>query len=176
MEFTCRTYFEKKQFAHQIFLWRYFKQGSRQPKRTLYFSFVRSILEYACTVWDPHTRVLTGKIEEFQDCARFVVNKYGIRESATAMKYILLIESAVKSASKTLLFHLPLWNNNRENKVPEMSFLCIGKSRQFIQSCNWSLCHLVPSDFFVRSAVEWNMLPQMSLPVYRLPSLRGRIE
>lgn len=43
---------------------RNFRYCSRELRQTLHFSFVRSSLEYACVVWDQHTRVLVRKARE----------------------------------------------------------------------------------------------------------------
>ena len=46
-------------------------------KSTAYKTFVRPLLEYACTVWDPYTVNLKKKLEQVQTrAARFVANKY----------------------------------------------------------------------------------------------------
>lgn len=80
-----RIYMSKKANHILDFMRWHFKLCSRQLKET-YFYFVRPILEYTCTVWDPHTQLLTNKIEKAQSsCARFLLNNYGIKESATAM-------------------------------------------------------------------------------------------
>ena len=55
------------------FLRRNLKISSRRVKEQAYKSFVRPILEYACSVWDPHTQKQIDKIEAVQRrAARFV--------------------------------------------------------------------------------------------------------
>lgn len=72
------------------FLARNFKPVPRSLKERLYFSHVRSILEYACTIWDPHTAVQIIKLEKVQNrAARFVLNNYDRRLSMTRAKQSL---------------------------------------------------------------------------------------
>src|SRR6185437_10423435 len=56
-----------------------FRKSSRTTKQTLYFTLVRSLIEYACIVWDPSGAELVhllGKIQ--RRAARFVLNRYGM--------------------------------------------------------------------------------------------------
>lgn len=72
------------------FLARNFKPVPRSLKERLYFSHVRSILEYACTIWDAHTAVQIIKLGKVQNrAARFVLNNYDRRLSMTRAKQSL---------------------------------------------------------------------------------------
>ncbi|XP_076461708.1 uncharacterized protein LOC143294162 [Babylonia areolata] len=46
------------------FLRRHMKVCSTKTKELAYKATVRPIMEYACTVWDPHTDKLTNKLEK----------------------------------------------------------------------------------------------------------------
>ena len=48
------------------FLRRNLKIESRRIKEIAYKAYLRLILEYACTVWDPHTEKAINKIEAIQ--------------------------------------------------------------------------------------------------------------
>jgi hypothetical protein len=49
-------------------------------------SWVRPALEYASTVWDPHTQANINKVESIQRrAARFVTNNYDPRSSVTTL-------------------------------------------------------------------------------------------
>ena len=68
------------------FLRRNLKIGSRKIKETAYKTFVRPILEYSSSIWDPHTELLTNKLEAVQRrAARFVLRRYHNTASPTAM-------------------------------------------------------------------------------------------
>ena len=68
------------------FLRRNLRISATQLKETAYKSFVRPILEYACTVWDPHTKQNIMKIEAVQRrAARFVLRRYHNTSSVKSM-------------------------------------------------------------------------------------------
>ena len=46
------------------------------PQQTCYKRFARPQLEYAATVWDPHTDINIAKLEGALPAARFVTNDY----------------------------------------------------------------------------------------------------
>lgn len=49
-------------------------------------AFVRAVLEYAYTVWDPHTQLSIHRIKAKQCCAaRFVLNRYHKTSSVNRM-------------------------------------------------------------------------------------------
>ena len=68
------------------FLRRNLSQCSRDLKELAYFSLARSVLEYACQVWDPHTKKNIAKLEQVQHrAARFAMSDYSTYSSVTAM-------------------------------------------------------------------------------------------
>lgn len=69
------------------FIRRNFRNTSRSVKQTLYFSFIRPLLEYACVIWDPPQSYLEQKLERVQNQAlRFVTGDYSPYTSCTEMK------------------------------------------------------------------------------------------
>ena len=59
------------------FLYRNLRQCPPHIKTACYKSMVRPILEYACSVWDPHTNVNIQKVESVQrHAARFCLGDY----------------------------------------------------------------------------------------------------
>src|SRR6185437_13423429 len=63
-------------------------------KQSLYFTLVRSLIEYACIVWDPSGSELNNLLFKLQHrAARFVLNRYGMLDSPTSMLEILGWES-----------------------------------------------------------------------------------
>ena len=68
------------------FLRRNLKISAVQLKATAYKAYVRPILEYACSVWDPYTETNIKKLESVQRrAARFVLNRYQNTASVTEM-------------------------------------------------------------------------------------------
>lgn len=51
------------------FIRRNFKQATREVKETLYFLHVRTILDYACVIWDPYQDYLINRLEKLQNQA-----------------------------------------------------------------------------------------------------------
>ena len=59
---------------------------SPKLKEIAYFSMVRSLLEYSCSVWDPYRQGDIDKLNKIQRAAaRFVTNNYQRRSSVTAL-------------------------------------------------------------------------------------------
>ena len=59
----------------------------RQARDLLYKSYVRPILEYGCTVWDPRTSTDRDKLERVQNiAARYVIGSYERNLRITATK------------------------------------------------------------------------------------------
>ena len=68
------------------FLRRNLRHCHASLKETAYVSLVRPILDYACTVWDPHLAGDVQKLESVQRrAARFVCNDYNPCSSVTQM-------------------------------------------------------------------------------------------
>ena len=68
------------------FLRRNFKQCRRRIKQATYFTYVRPVVEYAATAWEPHTQRNVNKIEMVQRrCARYVTGDFNQTSSVTAI-------------------------------------------------------------------------------------------
>ena len=68
------------------FLRRNLKGCPEKLRETAYFVLVRSFLEYSATVWHPHQKYNSDKLEMVQRrAARFVKGRYGMYESVTQM-------------------------------------------------------------------------------------------
>ena len=60
--------------------------GSRKIKEMAFKSYVHPALEYACTVWDPHSQQHIDRTDAIQRrAARFVMRRYRRTPSASAM-------------------------------------------------------------------------------------------
>lgn len=69
------------------FLRRNFRAAPPKLKELLYFTHVRSIMEYACAAWDPQLAYLCEMLERVQNrAARFATGDYNFRSSVTLLK------------------------------------------------------------------------------------------
>ena len=72
--------------SNRAFLGRNFSNCSRRIKEATYTTFVRSTVEYASPVWDPHTGKNVKRLEQVQrSCARYVTSDFKRESSVTAM-------------------------------------------------------------------------------------------
>ena len=68
------------------FLRRNLSIGATSVKERAYFTLVRPLVEYASTVWDPHTQKSTKKVEMVQRrAARYAKNRHRNKSSVTDM-------------------------------------------------------------------------------------------
>ncbi len=67
------------------FLRRNLKISSISIKERAYKAFVRPLLEYSSSVWDPYTQKTIDKLEAVQRAARFVMNRYHNTSSVNRM-------------------------------------------------------------------------------------------
>jgi hypothetical protein len=80
----------KKSNSTLDFLRRNIRKCPQRAKTQAYNTFVRPSLEYAPTVWDPHTPANINKVESIQCRApRFVTNNYDPRASVTTLLHDL---------------------------------------------------------------------------------------
>uniref|UniRef100_A0A131YM36 Sphingosine kinase n=1 Tax=Rhipicephalus appendiculatus TaxID=34631 RepID=A0A131YM36_RHIAP len=90
----------------------YLKRNAKQfpvkARALLYLSNVRSVLEYASTVWDPWTQINRDKLERIQSKAvRFVFQNYSRQFSVSEAKNLIGWDSLQKRrcTQKLKLFH-----------------------------------------------------------------------
>ena len=77
-------------------------------KECCYTSLVRTIMEYACTVWDPYTHANIGKLEMVQRrAARFAYQNYRRNASPSAILNELGWETLaeMRTRSKVILMY-----------------------------------------------------------------------
>ncbi len=75
--------------------------ASQSAKETAYKSLVRPALDYACTVWNPYTAVLTNRVEMIQRRAtHYVFNRYHNTSSVSGMTEQLGCETLEERRAK----------------------------------------------------------------------------
>lgn len=148
------------------FIQRNLKCSQPDLKKTAYLTCVRPILEYACAVWDPSQSTLIDKLEKIQNrAARFVLDRYGRRESCTKMKCELNWELLSARRKKLRLkFLFLIYNNktgiNRELYVKQPHYISrrtdhMLKIREYHARTN-----MYANSFFVKTIAEWNRLSE----------------
>ena len=144
------------------FLRRNLKQCPNKLKLTAYKSLIRSVLEYSCTLWDPHLQKDIQELEKIQrKSARFIVNDHSRESSVTAMLTNLglpKLEERRRSA-RLVLFHQII---NGLVAIPADDILTCNSRRTRNQGYLQPRCNTTTyqQSFFPRTIKSWNSLPQ----------------
>ena len=81
----------KKASSTLAFIQRNLHSCPSNVKETCYKTLVRPILEYGCSVWDPHHKYQIEMLEKIQKrAARFVTNNYTLKEGNTKKNMLTL--------------------------------------------------------------------------------------
>jgi ribonucleases P/MRP protein subunit RPP40 len=143
---------------------RSFRKCSIKTKESLYFSLVRSLLEYACIVWDPFGAELTLSLEKVQRrAARFVLNRFGRVDSVSTMIETLGWHPLElrRKICRLVAFHHAYsgaggWVDLHANIIPAR-FVGRGHQHQvFLPFIRTNACL---QSFLPRTSREWNALP-----------------
>lgn len=148
------------------FIRRNFKGASTEVKETLYILHVRSILDYACIIWDPYQDYLIEKLEKVQNqAARFVSNNYNPYASISEIKAMLGWESLNTRRYKLRLkfFHRIYYNEtgiDRNEYLYKPSYMSarFDNSEKVFEYCYKT--NNFGSSFFVQTIKDWNLLQQ----------------
>ena len=136
-------------------------------KEKAYKALVRPILEYSSSVWDPHTDVLSARLEKIQRrAARFVLNNYRKTSSVGAMLQQLSWQTLAERRRASRLAMLYKMNNNlvavditkylssKNHTCPT----CTENSHAFCIPHSERDYHKSP--YFPKTARDWNQLPE----------------
>ena len=148
--------------ANQInaLIYRNLRQCPSTVKCNCYKSMVRPVLEYASTVWDPHTSANINKIQSAQRrAAKFCLNNFSNSSSVTAMLSSLNLPPLKqrRERAKLIMMHKivnDLVDVPKDLFIPNDSQLRSGHYKQLmtnIDSCKYS--------FFPSVIKLWNLLP-----------------
>ena len=161
------------------FLRRNLKISSSKIKETAYKTFVRPILEYACTVWDPSGQNNINRLEAVQRrAARFVVNRYHNTSSVSCMIDKLQwpsLKHRRKVARLTMLRKIldeeAAFSMKNIKAAPPRRRR--GHSRQLVQiQCRTDYRKY---SFLPNTIREWNCLPSSAVEAATLDSFKSRV-
>ena len=161
------------------FLRRNLKISSTKIKETAYKTFVRPILEYACTVWDPHTQTNIDRLEAVQRrAARFVVNRYHNTSSVSGMIDQLnwpTLQHRRRVARLAMLRKIlndeAIFNKKNINPAPPRRRR--GHSQQLVQiQCRRDYRNF---SFLPNTIREWNSLPSSAVEAATLDTFKSRV-
>ena len=132
---------------------------------TVYFTLVRSFLEYSATVWHPHQKYKSDKLEMVQRrAACFVKGRYEMYESVTQMlKELTWVPLSKRRENARLILFYKIINN-----LAMVLHSCLekadGRTRKKHNLRFWHIVYNMDpyhgQSFFLNVLVAWNGLAQ----------------
>ena len=154
---------------------------SKAVKTQAYEVLVRPHLEYACTVWDPHTQVSVRRLDSVQRrAARYVCNRWHNTSSVSAMLNELSWESLARRRERARLCMMYKVVHGLVD-IPWLQYkvgLLIPNPQCSRGSHSWKFAPILPhSDtfkfsFIPRKIIAWNALPPVVVDCATLNSFR----
>lgn len=148
------------------FLRRNAKHFPVKTKELLYISNVTSILEYACTVWDPKSLLDIQKLERVQNLAvRFVFNDYGRFFSVSSAKNTLRWDTLQKRREVLRLkfFHKIFHSRtgiDRTQYIFSPDYVSVRRDHSLKVKEYRCRTDLFKMSFFPKTISDWNKLPE----------------
>ena len=162
------------------FLRRNLRRCPEKLKEIAYVSLVRSILEYASPVWDPHLLKDIRKIEAIQRrAARFVSADFNYGSSVTAMLKRLGWASLQLRRKQARL--VTLYKILQGSTIHPAADLLKPASTRTRSHHDQKLCHLTSNttpykqSFLPRTVPDWNILPQHVVSSKTVEIFRSRL-
>ena len=171
----------KKAACVRQFLQRNLRGCSREVKETSYKTFVRPVLEYASTAWDPVGKsTLRQSLEAEQNrAARFVIGDHRRTSSITAILKQLQWQSLAERRAKARVVMVYKILNDLVS-MPR-GFLAMSPTPSVTRGAPLKL--LIPqarteaykAGFVVSSSMLWNRLPAVITQAGSMDALRGQL-
>ena len=163
----------------RMFLQRNLSNTPRQIKIQCYVTLVRPILEYASTVWDPHTQTSINRLEMVQRrYARFVHGDYSRTSSVTPMLADLGWEPLAERRAKAkaaMMFRIrhDLVDIKLDDHFTAVTTRTRGNSDKFRVPYARTLSK--KNSFFPDATRLWNSLPGETTSAPSLDSFKSRL-
>ena len=163
------------------FLRRNLRVKSPCLKEKAYKTLVRPTLEYASSVWDPHTANNINKLEMVQRrAARFTVNNWNRHASVTSMLDELgwpSLEARRKQGRLTMLFKI----SQGLVAIPTRSHLVpVTRATRHCHELGFKIPHSRIDahlySFYPRTIREWNILPWVVVSSVTLEGFKSQLE
>ena len=163
------------------FIRRNLKHSNRNFKETAYISLVRSVLDYASTVWDPYLKKDVDNIEGIQRrAARFVMNDYSRKSSVTdMMRRLNWRPLAERRREQRLIFFFKIINDLVA--VPADSLHIVRNQRTQRNSNTKSVkvitcsTDIYKNSFVPRTIKDWNALPDQLVSVKKAEEFKSAL-
>ena len=163
------------------FLRRNLGKCSPALKKQAYISLVRSQLEYASVIWDPHKQNQIDRLEQIQRRAvRFVSGNYQRDTSVTAMREDLCLSTLEerRRRARTTMFYKVI---NNLIAIPTPDYLQqrtrttrSSQRQRFVRLSSTSDTY--KHSFFPRTLRDWDALPQNVIELPSVAQFKGAIE
>lgn len=146
------------------YLRRNFYNAPLELKLLLFKTLIRSKLEYATTVWDPHHENLINALEMVQNnSVRFILSNYSRGSSITAMKSIIGLPSlsSRRKVSRLTLFHKLYHHVSLRNElIPRPVYFSSRIDHRHKVGFHPSNTKAFYQSFVPLTSREWNHLPE----------------
>jgi hypothetical protein len=146
------------------FIRRNLRHSNKNFKEQAYISLVRSVLDYASSVWDPHLQKDIDRLEGVQRRdARFVCNDYGRRSSVTNMMRDLNWRPLIdrRRDQRLALFHKIVYDLVAIPSTELIEFNQRHQRRSNSKSIKQISCNtdIYKYSFIPQTIRDWNTLP-----------------
>ncbi|XP_072019123.1 uncharacterized protein [Amphiura filiformis] len=152
----------------------------KETKILAYQSIVRPTLEYAASIWDPHTQKNITKLEKVQrSAARFVCSNYSRYSSVTSMLQELEWQSLQNRREAARLINFYKIRKGDLHVTAADKRLIPTKSTR-LHSARYkhlnSRTEVYKNSYFPKTIVDWNALPPSVIEAPSTPSFKERLK
>ena len=152
----------KKATATRAFMSRNLSHCGQKTKEAVYTTFIRPTVEYASTVWDPHTQRNIKRVEQVQrSSARFVTGTYDKTSSVTTLIKQMnwpTLEERRRHSRLTMMYKI----NNQLVDIDKSHHLTLHQSTTRGHNTRFTLPQTSSTvykySFFPRTIRDWNCL------------------